>query len=69
MAQTINKPIAQGATEVEETYKKKRGWFLFFPTESWIKVNTESFGDDIMIKTDRPIRDVYINGKLISLKK
>lgn len=55
--------VMQGAEEREKTEVKRKGKFLFFfETEWWETVSTEHIGNDIYIKTDRPIRNVYLDG-------
>lgn len=63
MAQ-ITKTDVIGANEVEETYEKRTGRFLFlFTTEWWEKVSQKHIGNDIYIKTSKEIRQVYLNDK------
>lgn len=55
-----------GQEEIETTQiKRTKRFLLFFKTEWWETVNAKHIGNDIYINTDRPIRNVYINGKLI----
>ncbi len=63
---TQNKAIVMGREQVEESYIKKTGRFLFFKTEWWEMVATGHIANDILIETQRPIRHVYLNGKLLS---
>ena len=66
MAKTLNKSTVVREEEVLETWVKKKGKFLiFFDTEWWEKVSTEHIANDIHIQTDRPIRNIYFNGKLL----
>jgi len=66
MIHAINKPIITGHAEYEDTMIKKVGRWLIFKTESWVTVSTQHIGNDITIETDRPIRNVYLNGKLLT---
>jgi hypothetical protein len=66
MTTTQNKAIVKGLQEVEETYVKRTGKFLIFNTEWYEKVSTTQLGNDIIIKTDRPIRNVILNGKVLT---
>lgn len=69
MTTTQGKTIVEGVEEMEGTYIKKTGRFLlFFKTEWWEKVSERSIGNDIHIKTDREIRQVYLNGKPLTTK-
>jgi hypothetical protein len=64
MAKTINKTIVEGTEEVKKTLEKREGrFFLFFKTVWWEEVAIDHIGSDIYIKTDREIRQVYLNGK------
>ena len=65
MTTTQNKAMVKGMEEVEETYIKRTGKFLIFDTEWYEKVSTTHIGNDIVIKTDRPIRNVILNGKVL----
>jgi hypothetical protein len=47
----------------EEQVKRKRKAFIIFPVEAWETVSTNEIGNDIHIKTDHKIRNVYLNGK------
>lgn len=58
-----HKTIVQGQEERVDTFVKKTGRFLFFKTEWWERVSSDHIGNDIYIKTDHPIRQVYLNGK------
>lgn len=63
---TKPKSIVRGISEVKEVFKERRGWFIIFPITWWEKVSTQYFGNDIFIDTKNEIRNVYINGKLIT---
>lgn len=63
-----NKTVVFGEEEVKDTLVKKVGRFLIFKTEWWETANTEHIGNDIYIKTNRPIRNVYLNGNLLNQK-
>jgi hypothetical protein len=65
MAQTSNKSIVRGTEEILNTYTKEEKRFLLFPVKYWQLINTEHIGNDIHIETDKNIRNVYLNGKLI----
>ena len=61
----------QAATHIEDAeerardrVKRTRRFLLFFKTEWWETVSERHSGNDIHILTTRPIRNVYINGKL-----
>jgi hypothetical protein len=70
MAQTQGKTIVEGVEEMKGNYIKKTGtFFLFFKMEWWEKISEEHIGNDIHIRTTRPIRDVYLNGELIVRNK
>lgn len=67
MSNIINPTQVKTAEENEATYEKRKGKFLlFFDTEWWEKVSQRHIGNDIHIKTDREIRDVYLNGKKVN---
>jgi hypothetical protein len=55
----------EGAEEVEEIQKRRVSKFLFFEIEWWETIKTTHLGNDINIDTLNPIRNVYLNGKLI----
>lgn len=64
MATSQSKTVVRGVEEVEKTFVQRRGRFLlFFETTWWEEVKTEHVGNDIQIKTDREIRQVYLNGE------
>lgn len=66
MTRTINETRVNGVEEKMGTYEKKEGRFLlFFKTTWWEKVSEISLGNDIYIETERPIRNVYLNGDLL----
>ena len=68
MAHTTNCTNIVGAEEIEKKEVCRTGRFLlFFKTEWWETIKTTSLGNDIYIETDRPIRNVCINNKKISL--
>jgi hypothetical protein len=67
MTQAQSQSVVIGREEVEETFEKKQGRFLFWKTEWWEKVHTEHIGNDIVIKTDKPIRSIYLNGREIKV--
>lgn len=58
-----------GQEEHEDTFIKKHGRFLIFPTTWFERVNTEHLGNDIFINTDREIRNIYLNGEKLLLPK
>ena len=62
MATSQSKMLAGGREEVGQTVRvyKRRVWF-FFKVESEEVVKSDSIGNDIFVRTDRPIRDVFIN--------
>jgi len=60
------KTTVQIAEEVEQTHTKKSIKFLFFKMQRWELVNTKHVANDIHITTNQPIRDVYINGEILS---
>ena len=64
MSQTTKTSVT-GSTETEETYMKRVSSWWIFKTEWWEKVSEKHVGNDIFIVTDREIRDVYLNGKLL----
>lgn len=66
MAITQTNTIVKGIEEKEATYVEKQKIWLFFPVTYWEKVSETSFGNDIFIETTREIKNVYINGKLLS---
>ncbi len=56
--------FVKGREEIETTQVKRTGRFmLIFKTEWWETVRTDSIGNDIHIKTERPIRQVFLNGE------
>lgn len=55
----------KGVENLEERYcVEKKSKFKFFNLNWRAKKSTISLGNDIIIQTDRQIRNVYINGKL-----
>lgn len=67
MAYLKNGTEVKGVGEIEKTYIKRTGKFLFFfKTEWWEQVNEQLVANDIHIKTDSLIRYVYINGVKIN---
>lgn len=59
---------ADGMSEVEETQIKRTRRILFvFPVSYWFTVGSNHIGDDVYIKTNKQIRNVYLNGKLLRL--
>lgn len=64
MAEPINKVIVQGKENTLETYveKKRRSWLFFTVTHEEV-IKTESLGNEIHIKSDREISQIYFNGK------
>lgn len=66
MAHTQDISRVQGIEEVEDTKIKKESRFLFFKTEWWETVNTGHVGNDIYINTERPIENIYLNGKKVN---
>jgi len=65
MSTTTGTTAVRGVEELED-YKVKRTYrFLFFKTTYWETVSTKHIGNDIHINTDRPIRNIYFNGKII----
>lgn len=68
MAVTKTTGVAiRSEVEVEEV-KRKGKRFFFFNTEWWETVSTKTVGNDIHVKTDSEVRDVYVNGvKYINL--
>jgi len=67
MPKTINPSYVSLREELKDTYIKKTGRFLFWKTEWWEKINTEHIANDIVINSDRPIRSIIVNGKIIIL--
>lgn len=66
MATIQGKTIVQGVENRIGTYEKReRSFLMFFKTTWWEKVNERSLGNDIYIETNRPIKNVYLNGELI----
>lgn len=65
----LNKTIVQGIEEVKDTMVKRVGRFLCFKTEAWEVAKTDHIGNDLHIKTDREIRDIYLNGKIYQSKQ
>ena len=53
-----------GSEEIEIINVRKK--FLTFPIMWRVQSSTKHIGNDIFIKTDHPIRNVYINGKLLN---
>lgn len=63
----INNSLVRGSAEEEATQiKRTKKYFWFFNVEWWETVSVENIGHDIHIKTDRPIRAVYLNGNKIN---
>jgi hypothetical protein len=70
MANQTNKTRVYGYEEQEGTFvERKKRFLIFFETTYWEQVSTKSLGNDIYIETDRPIKNVYINGKLFKHEK
>ena len=64
MTTTQSKTTVQGAEEKEGLFEKRTGRFLlFFKTEWWEMVSEKHIGNDIIVKTNRPIRAVIVNGQ------
>ena len=62
-----NRTRVQGFTKTEDTYVKKSigpSWFNYSWSE---KIKTEKIGNIIMINTNSPIDEVYLNGKQINI--
>lgn len=67
MATTQGTTIVEGHEEREREQVKRKGRFLFiFPTEWWETVSERHIGNDIYILSNRPIRNVYLNGHLLA---
>ena len=62
---TQSKNNINGLEEVEETLVKKKTRFLFWQVTSWEVVSRESIGNDVFIETDKPVRNIYLNRKLL----
>lgn len=62
MLKTQSQTVVVGREEREDSLIKRVGKFLFFKTEWWETVSTNHIGNDIHIKTDREIRQIYLNG-------
>ena len=59
---------ADGISEAEETQIKRTRRILFvFPVSYWTTISRNHIGDDVYIKTNKQIRNVYLNGKLLRL--
>lgn len=65
MSIKMRETTVSGAEEVENTQVRRVRSFLFFKTEWWETILTRHIGSDIYIESDRPIRNVYLNGKLL----
>lgn len=61
---TQSKTCVEGVEGIEIYYKERN--FLIFAWQEIIK--QETVGRDIRILTEHPIDNVYLNGKLLTLK-
>jgi hypothetical protein len=58
--------VVTGSTRMEKEEVKRTGRFLmFFKTEWWETVRTETVGHDIHIDTTNLIERVFVNGEQI----
>lgn len=63
MANTTNQPIVRGREHVLEKYVYKT-WWIF----SWYeRVSAEHIANDIVIETDKPIRQIIVNGEVVKV--
>jgi hypothetical protein len=68
MSCTINHSHVYGVEETEKTEIQRTRKFLgIFTVKSWEEVSSRTLWNDIHIKTDRPIRAVYLNNERILL--
>lgn len=63
---TTQRTIIGGIEEEQVTQKlRTRKVFGLFDVRWWENVSVESLGNDIHIQTQKEIRHIYVNGKLI----
>jgi len=67
MTHEERKNIVNGREEVEEGFVLRKSKWLIFPINWWEKVSNKSMGNDIYIMTERPIRNLYFNGKKLNI--
>jgi hypothetical protein len=58
--------VAREEEHLETKVLRKGKYLIFFDTEWWETVSSDHVGNDIHINTQHPIRDVYLNGKLLA---
>lgn len=63
---TQSKSIVNGLEEKQTTEVLRKSIWLIFPVNWWEKVSEKHIGNDIHIITEKPIRNIYFNGKKIN---
>lgn len=63
MVYTTNKPIVRGAEHILEKYVYKTWWIFGW----YVKISADHIADDIVIETDRKIRQIVFNGKVVKV--
>ena len=66
---TLSKIIVEGRERLFETVRKREGRFLCFKVTWEEVISIDHAYNDIVIKTDRPIRSIFLNGKEIKIKE